>query len=60
VQIVIDIHLDSDGRPTGTVRAADQEEAHQFSGNLEFLGLIERLYQSEPDRVDGHDLEEKP
>jgi hypothetical protein len=59
VQIVIDIHLDQDGRPTGTVRAADKAEVHPFSGNLEFLGLIERLYQSDSDPIVGPDQEEK-
>jgi hypothetical protein len=59
VQIVVDVHLGPDGRPTGTVRAADQADVHPFSGNLEFLALIEKLYQDEPDGIDGHDPEEK-
>jgi hypothetical protein len=52
VRIIVDIHLGTDGRSTGTVRAIDQTEEHSFSGNLEFFGLIERLYQSEPDRIE--------
>jgi hypothetical protein len=54
VRIIVDIHLGMDGRPTGTVRAADQTEERPFSGNLEFLALIETLYQSEPNRIDGN------
>jgi hypothetical protein len=53
VRIIVDIHLGTDGRPTGTVRAVDQTEEHPFSGNLEFLALIEMLYQTEPNRIDG-------
>jgi hypothetical protein len=59
VQIVVDIQLGQDGRPTGTVRAADQVEVHPFSGNLEFFALIERLYEMESDRVDGHNPQEE-
>jgi hypothetical protein len=51
---MVDIHLSTDGRPTGTVRAVDQTEEHPFSGNLDFFALIERLYQAEPDRIDGN------
>jgi hypothetical protein len=54
VRIIVDIQLGTDGRPTGTVRAVDQTEEHPFSGNLEFLALIERLYQAEPDGIDGN------
>jgi hypothetical protein len=54
VRIIVDIHLGTDGRPTGTVRALDQTEELPFSGNLEFLALIEMLYQREPDRIDGN------
>lgn len=59
MQIVVDIQLGKDGRPTGTVRAADQAEVQPFSGNLEFLAVIERLCQAKPDRIDGNDPEEK-
>lgn len=45
----MDIYLDEDGRPAGTVRTEDQLDARSFSGNLEFLALVESLY-----RVDGH------
>ena len=59
MRIIVDIHLGTDGRPTGTVRAVDQTEEHPFSGNLDFFALIERLYQAEPDRIDGiYPLEE--
>jgi hypothetical protein len=59
VRILVEIHLGTDGRPTGTVRAVDKAEDLPFSGNLEFLALIERLYQSEPARTDHHNpLEE--
>jgi hypothetical protein len=46
VQIIVDIHEGEDGRPAGTVRAAGQAEARAFSGNLEFLALIESLYRA--------------
>ena len=59
MRIIVDIHLGTDGRPTGTVRTVDQTEEHPFSGNLDFFALIERLYQAEPDRIDGiYPLEE--
>ncbi len=59
MRIIVDIHLGTDGRPAGTVRAVEQTEGHPFSGNLEFLALIENLYQSEPDRIDAKEpLEE--
>jgi hypothetical protein len=59
VQIVVDIQLGQDGRPTGTVRAADRTEEHPFSGTLEFFALIERLYQAESDRIDDHNPQEE-
>ena len=45
MRIIVDIHLGEDGRPAGTVRAEDQSDARSFSGNLEFLALIEALYR---------------
>jgi len=45
MRIIVDIYQDEDGRPTGTVRAESEPEGRSFSGNLEFLALIERLYQ---------------
>jgi hypothetical protein len=44
MEIIVDIQRDRDGRPTGTVRAAGRTERRSFSGNLEFLALIESLY----------------
>jgi hypothetical protein len=43
VRIIVDIELDEDGRPTGTVRAVDGAGVGAFSGNMEFLAVIERL-----------------
>jgi hypothetical protein len=45
VQIIVNISQDEDGRAVGTVRAAGRARARSFSGNLEFLALIEDLYQ---------------
>lgn len=45
VEIVVEIHQGEDGRPTGTVRAAGSSEARSFSGNLEFIALVENLYR---------------
>jgi hypothetical protein len=47
MEIIIEIHQGEDGRPEGSVRAANSSEARPFSGNLEFLALVEHLYQSE-------------
>jgi hypothetical protein len=47
MQIIVDIYPDEDGRPAGTVRAAASSDARPFSGNLEFLALIESLYRTE-------------
>lgn len=59
MRIIVDIHLGVDSRPTGTVRAADRGAALPFSGNLEFLALIERLYESQAGRIEGHDPQEE-
>ncbi len=45
MRIIVDIYLGEDGRPTGTVRAEDQPHTLSFSGNMEFLALIESLYR---------------
>jgi hypothetical protein len=45
MRIIVDIYLDEDGRPAGTVRAEDRGDTWSFSGNLEFLALIESLYR---------------
>ena len=45
VQIIVEISEGKDGRAIGTVRAAGQSHCRSFSGNLEFLALIESLYQ---------------
>jgi hypothetical protein len=47
MEIIVDIHPGEDGRPEGTVRAADSSEARSFSGNLEFIALVERLYRAD-------------
>jgi hypothetical protein len=44
MEIVVNIHEGKDGGPVGTVRAAGSPEARSFSGNLEFLALVESLY----------------
>jgi hypothetical protein len=59
VRIIVDIRRGKDGRPTGTVRAADQSEVGSFSGNLEFWTLIEKLYQDDSGAEAGNnDIEE--
>jgi hypothetical protein len=45
MEIIVDIHQGDDGRSAGTVRAAGQPDARPFSGNLEFLALVESLYR---------------
>jgi hypothetical protein len=45
MEIIVDIRQGEDGRPAGTVRAAGQPDARPFSGNLEFLALVESLYR---------------
>jgi hypothetical protein len=47
MEIIIEIHQGEDGRPAGTVRAGGSATARPFSGNLEFLALVEDLYQAE-------------
>ena len=44
MEIIVEIHRGEDGRPAGTVRAADAAQGRSFSGNLEFLALVEDLY----------------
>ena len=45
VQIIVEIFEGEDGRAVGTVRATGQSRAQSFSGNLEFLALVESLYR---------------
>jgi hypothetical protein len=47
MELMVDIHQGDDGRAEGTVRAAGSSEARAFSGNLEFLAVIESLYRSD-------------
>jgi hypothetical protein len=47
MEIIVEIHKGEDGRPTGTVRSATQADGRPFSGNLEFLALVENLYLAE-------------
>jgi hypothetical protein len=46
MEIIVDIHQGEDGRPAGTVRAAGDPDARPFSGNLEFLALVESIYRA--------------
>ncbi len=46
MQIIVEISEGKNGRAVGTVRAEGQSRARPFSGNLEFLALIESLYQA--------------
>jgi hypothetical protein len=47
MEIIVDIHQDQDGRAAGTVRAQGSSHARSFSGNLEFLALVESLYRAD-------------
>jgi hypothetical protein len=46
MEIIVDISEGDDGRPTGTVRVAGEAATRTFSGNLEFLALVEDLYRA--------------
>ncbi len=48
MEIIVEIHRGEDGRPTGSVRSVTEAESRPFSGNLEFLALVEDLYLAEP------------
>lgn len=45
MEIIVEIYEGKDGRPAGTVRSSNSTPAIPFSGNLEFLALIERFYR---------------
>ncbi len=47
MEIIVEIHIGEDGRSAGTVRAANAAKGRAFSGNLEFLALVEDLYRVE-------------
>jgi hypothetical protein len=47
MEIIVEIYKAEDGRPAGFVRSADMAQARPFSGNLEFLALVEDLYLAE-------------
>jgi hypothetical protein len=47
MEIIIEIHQGKDGRPVGTVRPLGTAQGRPFSGNLEFLALVEDLYLAE-------------
>jgi hypothetical protein len=47
MEIIVEIHKGQDGRPIGTVRSATEAEGRSFSGNLDFLALVENLYLAE-------------
>ncbi len=51
MKIIVDISQDVDGRAVGTVRAADDPQVRSFSGNLEFLAVVESLYLISADDV---------
>jgi hypothetical protein len=51
MQIIVDIAEGEGGRPVGTIRAAGQPGVRSFSGNLEFLALVEDLYRVNTDRA---------
>jgi hypothetical protein len=48
MEIIVEIHIGEDSRPAGTVRSATEADGRPFSGNLEFLALVENLYLAEP------------
>ena len=54
VQIIVEISEGEDGRAVGTVRARGESQARPFSGNLEFLALVESLYRISADTA-GHE-----
>ena len=47
MEIIVDIHLAEDGRPSGTAQAAGSSDARSFSGNPEFMAVMESLYRAE-------------
>jgi hypothetical protein len=47
MEIIVEIHKGEDGRPAGTIRAAHAAGSRSFSGNLEFLALVEEFYLAE-------------
>jgi hypothetical protein len=47
MEIIVEVHAGKDGRPEGTVRSTREAEGRSFSGNLEFLALVEDLYLGE-------------
>jgi hypothetical protein len=49
MQIIVDISEGEDGRPVGTIRAPGGPGVRSFSGNLEFLALIESVYRVSAD-----------
>ena len=52
MEIIVEIQKGNDGRPVGTVRSAGQVDGRPFSGNLEFLAVVEALYLAEAERRD--------
>lgn len=46
VEIIVNISIGADGRPEGTARAAGDVVDRPFSGNLEFIALVESLYRA--------------
>ena len=62
MQIIVDIAEGEGGRAVGTIRVAGQPEVRPFSGNLEFLAVVEDLYRVDALRaggVSGHNQKEE-
>ena len=51
MEIIVEIHQGKDGRPVGTVRPVGEARGRPFSGNLEFLALVEDLYLAESSAI---------
>jgi hypothetical protein len=49
MEIIVEFHKGEDGRAAGTVRPVGEAKGRSFSGNLEFLALVEDLCQAESD-----------
>lgn len=62
MQIIVDIAEGEGGRAVGTIRVAGQPEVRSFSGNLQFLAVVEDLYRVDAHRADavsGHNQKEE-
>jgi hypothetical protein len=59
MEIIVDIHVGQDGRPTGSVRASGSTEVRTFAGNLEFIALVESLYQVSDSSISNSETSKK-